>query len=460
MFRSLNRESLMVNDVELRAKVKRCINTLNPQYPIVFGQDKLVKDGVDESLYVRGLHGGDKDLMRELSDQIDFDEGGGTYLFSGNRGTGKTTELMRLAELLRQQGCEVFYLNMHEYLNLTVRLEITDFLISVLGSFSEKIEERLGKSPNRISFFERIGNFLQSEVKFQGMDFAAGVGDIKTTLKMSLQQDPTFKEKLQEGTRGHVARLVQEARDFVEMAIADVRANTTAGKKIVLIVDSVEQLRGVGDSKDVADIFKSVNTLFSGQADKLRFQSLHLVCTVPPYLSALAGNLAALYSGGKIYMLPSVHVYECCPQDGNPPVQSVVGLNAMLDVVNKRFPEWEEFFTRSQLLRLAANSGGDLRDFFRLVKLCIQQALYKPLPLPDAVIEGAENDLRNDMPLAHDDREWLQKIQKSHQRELDNLDKLPDFARLTENKYILNYRNGRDWFDVHPLLRSAVTDGG
>jgi hypothetical protein len=132
----------------------------------------------------------------------------------------------------------------------------------------------------------------------------------------------------------------------------------------------------------------------------------------------------------------------------------------MVSVVNNRFPEWGEFFTRDQLLRLAANSGGDLRDFFRLVKLCISQGLYKPLPLPDSVLAGAESDLRNDMPLAHDDRAWLRKILKSHKRELENLDKLPDFARLTESKYILNYRNGDDWFDVHPLLRAQVIEGG
>jgi hypothetical protein len=200
-----------------------------------------------------------------------------------------------------------------------------------------------------------------------------------------------------------------------------------------------------------------VETLFSGHADKLRFQSLHMVCTIPPYLSALAGNLAALYSGGKIYMLPSVHVYECCPQDGAAPIRSESGLNAMVEIVNKRFPEWVEFFTRDQLVRLAANSGGDLRDFFRMVGLCITDALYlQTLPMPDSVIDSAESALRNDMPLALDDQAWLERIRRSHKRELDSLDRLPDFARLADGKYILNYRNGEDWFDVHPLLRSIV----
>lgn len=448
----------MVNSTELRPKVKKCINVLNPTQPIVFGNDHLVKDGADAKLYVPHLHGGNKDLMRELADQIDFDEGGGTYLFSGNRGTGKTTELMRLAKLLRDLDCEVFYLNMSEYLNLTMSVEITDFLISVLGGLSEKIEsdKRFGVNPGGVGFFNRIGNFLQANVTLEGISIPVAGAQ----LKMSIQQDPVFKEKLQKAMRGHVAQLVQDACQFVTEAVSLIRAKTDANKKIVLIVDSVEQLRGVGDSKDVAEVFKSAETLFSGHADKLRFPSLHLVCTVPPYLSALSGNLAALYSGDKIYMLPSVHVYDCCPKDGDPPVKSEPGLSAMLEIITQRFPEWTEFFTKEQLLRLAANSGGDLRDFFRMVKLCASQALYQNrLPLPDAVLASAESDLRNDMPLADDDKAWLKKVQHSHRRELASLDKLPVFARLTEGKYILNYRNGDDWFDVHPLLRATVTGG-
>jgi hypothetical protein len=449
----------MVNAVELRPKIKKCLNALDSRRPIVFGSHPLISDGENECLYVKGLHGGDKDLIRTLADRVDYDEGGGTYLFSGNRGTGKTTELMRLAENLRGRGCEVLYVDMAEYLNLTVAVEITDFLISVLGGFSEKIEQRFGSNPGGTGFFERIADLLKTRVNIEGLDLEAGLGDIKTVLKMSLLQDPTFKQKLQEGTRGHVARLVQEARSFAEQAVALIRANTAPDKKVVLIVDSFERLRGVGDSRDIAEVFKSVETLFSGHSDKLRFPPLHMICTIPPYLSALAGSVASLYSGGQIYMLPSVHVYECRPQDGAMPVLSEIGLKAMVDIVDKRFPEWVAFFTREQLIRLAGNSGGDLRDFFRMIGLCITESPYQEsLPLPDKVIASAESALRNDMPLALDDKEWLSKIQRSHERELGSQDRLPIFARLTEGKYILNYRNGDDWFDVHPLLRASITD--
>lgn len=445
----------MANDVKaLRAEVKQCLNALDSTRPIVFGNQPLIERGENESLYVHGLHGG-KDLIRELADRIDFDEGGGTYLFSGNRGTGKTTELMRLAERLQDDGCEVFYIDMAEYLNLTMSVEITDFLISVLGGLSEKIEQRYHATPGNQGFFERVWGFLHADVKLDGITLPVD----HAGLKFSIQQDPDFKKKLQEGTRGHVARLVKEAQNFALETATWIRDRTDVNKKIVLLVDSVERLRGVGDSKDVAEVFKSAETLFSGHSDKLRLPSLHLVYTIPPYLSALAGSLASLYSGGRIYTLPSVHIYECCPSDGNEPVQSDTGLDAMVDIVAKRFPSWEKFFTQSQLKQLASHSGGDLRDFFRMVGLSIVSAPYQEtLPLADSAIKSAEDAVYNDMPLAKDDMAWLARVLKTHRHELDSLDKLPSFARLVEGKYLLNYRNGKDWYDVHPLLRALVKE--
>jgi hypothetical protein len=64
------------------------------------------------------------------------------------------------------------------------------------------------------------------------------------------------------------------------------------------------------------------------------------------------------------------------------------------------------------------------------------------------------------LPIADNDRAWLRKIMASHKAELPSLDALPDFARLQEGKYLLHYRNGEDWYDVHPLLRLEVKNSG
>ncbi len=305
---------------ELRARARVLYNALNFDKPVNFGQDELVADGLGRDKYVENLHGAaERDPVQELANQIDLSDSAGAYLFTGNRGTGKTTELLRLATILRQDDfdCEVFYADMSEYLNLTQHIEITDFLISILGALSEKIADRFADNPGKPSFFERVRSFLNANVQFTDIKIPAGWIEFKA----ALQQNPTFKEQLQVKTRGLVEQLVRQARGLrVRGGSICQGPARIAGPQIVLIVDSVERLRGVGDSEDVREVFKSAETVFSSHADKLRFTALNVVYTVPPYLSALAGALGAVYAGGRIYALPSVHIYECYPQPGDEPV--------------------------------------------------------------------------------------------------------------------------------------------
>jgi len=444
---------------ELRARARALFNALDFDKPIDFGVPGLVDNGLDEAFYVERIHGdGDSDPVQQLADQIDFAASAGAYLFTGNRGTGKTTELLRLAKILDDFGCEVFYADMAEYLILTQRIEISVFLVSVLGALSEKIGQRFGSVPGATGFLERVRSFLQSNVRFDEVKLPAGPLEFKA----SLQQNPTFKEELQKKTRGLVEQLVRQARIFAGEAVEQVRqARGDTGRKVVLIVDSVERLRGVGDSADVREVFKSAETLFSSHADKLRFSGLSVVYTVPPYLSALAGGLGAYYAGGRIYTLPSVHIYRCRPEVGECPRVYAVGEEKMRAIIERRYPAWRDFFSQEQLSRLAQSSGGDLRDYFRMLRLAVTRLPASGLlPLSDAVLLDAEQAVRNDMlPIADDDRAWLARIMASHQPELPSLDKLPDFARLQQGKYVLQYRNGEDWYDVHPLLRREVGQG-
>ena len=431
-------------------------NAMRMDRPIAFGQDELVQ-GLPETCYVPNIHGdGGGDPVQELADQISWMEGSGAYLFTGNRGTGKTTELLRLASVLRAEGCEVFYVDMTEYLNLTVSLDVSSFIISVMGAFSEKIKARFNdRSPGDRGYFERLRDyFTTTEVKLEEITLPVADAD----LKLSLREDPRFKALLENGTRDHLAQLVKQAREFASEAAAFIRHERhDDALKIVLIVDSVERLRGVGSTQEINEVFKSAETVFSSHADKLRFSGLSIVYTVPPYLSALAGGLGALYSGSRVYMLPSVHIYDGCPVDGADPKPSALGLDAMFNIFEKRYSDWNAIFgDRSPLDRLALASGGDIRDFFRMIQ---QVALKWPsaAAVDDKMLEHAEGAIRNDMQLiAADDMARLALVAQTHQHGLGTLDELPVFARLLQGKYLLNYRNGEDWYDIHPVLRERV----
>ena len=192
---------------------------------------------------------------------------------------------------------------------------------------------------------------LQSDVRFDEVKLPAGPLEFKA----SLQQNPTFKEELQKKTRGLVEQLVRQARTFAGEAVGQVRqARRDTGRKVVLIVDSVERLRGVGDSADVREVFKSAETLFSSHADKLRFTGLSVVYTVPPYLSALAGGL-----GPTMRADASTRCLACTSTAAGQrwasecPRVYAVGEEKMRAIIERRYPAWRDFFSQEQLSRLA-----------------------------------------------------------------------------------------------------------
>jgi hypothetical protein len=45
---------------------------------------------------------------------------------------------------------------------------------------------------------------------------------------------------------------------------------------------------------------------------------------------------------------------------------------------------------------------------------------------------------------------------KTHRAELPRADSLADLARFFDTHLVLYYRNGEEWFDVHPLIQERV----
>ncbi len=230
------------------------------------------------------------------------------------------------------------------------------------------------------------------------------------------------------------------------------RKTENADKKVVLLVDSVEQIRGVGGG--AKNVYDSVVNLFSGHANKLRLPLLHVVYTIPPYLTPLAHNIGRILGSDPVYCLPSVHVFK---KDGEPDPD---GLSVMERIIARRQEDWKDFFTKSLLHDLAKASGGDFRDFFRLVRICLVTAATDRtpvLPIKKEVGAIAKNQLRRDMlPIAKDDLQWLTRIAKSRKTELETSDDLPRLAHFFDSSLVLNYRNGDDWYGVHPLLNEII----
>ena len=182
---------------------------------------------------------------------------------------------------------------------------------------------------------------------------------------------------------------------------------------------------------------------------------LHIVYTIPPYLTSLAPGLGRQLGGTLACTLPSVHVQT---KDSNPDPN---GLKIMRQLVEKRYPQWHAIFSEPQLDILAKASGGDLRDFFRLLRDALVKAARPGasggIPVQATIIEQTINHIRREMlPIASRDKEWLCKIADNKKANLESIEELPDLARFFDTNLVLNYRNGDDWYDVHPLLKEEI----
>ncbi|MDM8557694.1 hypothetical protein [Candidatus Parabeggiatoa sp. HSG14] len=406
----------------------------------------------DDPFYEAYLENSPNDPIKELVRDISYADDDSVNLLSGQRGSGKSTELRRLRRLLEKKGYVVFLCDMQDYINLYFPVEITDFLISIMLALNEAIRDKYGKDFAKRGYAERLKDFFtKTKIRFEGIDFTGDNDD--APLKFALKQDPTIKQRLQTALRGHITKTVQQARLFSQDMVNFVRQQTDENKKIVLLIDSVEQIRGVG--KNAKPVHDSVNNLFNYHSDKLYLENLHTVYTVPPYLPVLAPNLGRSLDSTVIRSIANIHVFH---RDGKTP--DPMGLSIMENIVHRRFANWQHIFSRKQLQNAILATGGDLRDFFRLLRLLIVKVPLegdKPLlPIKDKTVEDAKNDLRRSMlPIPEEDMDWLRRIFETKQVKLQFIEELSQVARLFDNFYIQSH--GNNWFDVHPLLKKVIT---
>ena len=98
-----------------------------------------------------------------------------------------------------------------------------------------------------------------------------------------------------------------------------------------------------------------------------------------------------------------------------------------------------------------------MRDLLRLLAEILRRASV--LPVPEETVNAAIDQLRTEyLPIADDEALWLAEIAQSHQIGLKKASDLPALARFFDTHLALCYRNGEEWYDVHPLVAEHVID--
>ncbi|HVF54831.1 MAG TPA: hypothetical protein VM934_01700 [Pyrinomonadaceae bacterium] len=411
---------------------------------------------------------GKEDPVDFLQKAIQFSEYESLQLFSGFRGSGKTTELFRLRRRLEEEGYVVLYVDALKYISPSDEIDISDLLIVLAGAFSDALDEWAGQLEKPVklteeTYWERIKNFLTTttfELAEAGVSLGAEspasqvLGGLKAglDLKLAIKESPTFRQNLQKLMANRIGELRASVNKFFEDGVKAVKEVWGDDKQVVYIFDSLEQLRGALTNEE--GVLRSVERVFANHLNLLRLPYIHAIYTVPPWLQFVM-------QGSDIYLLPCIRLWN---NDGER-THYEPGWEAVRALVFKRIGEegcerlfgckQDKPFTSAD--DLIAVCGGHFRDLLRLLGDIVRRA--DTLPLTKDVLNSAVMSLRDDYsPIAIEDALWLAKIAEYRTPMLPDT-KSQTISRLTrflDTHVVLYLTNGVKWFDIHPLVRDEV----
>ncbi|MEO3714917.1 hypothetical protein [Roseateles flavus] len=403
--------------------------------------------------YVPNLHGtGAEDVVALLDRAIRRSHSDAQlYYFSGQRGTGKSTELRRLEILLNgQPGTRAYIVDALDYIGDTHPIDTLDLLLVIAAAFADRLShpDALGSDQDpHESPLQRFTHWLGAEVEITGVTLGGVKAEFKKQQQSIVQRLRTFDLSRQE-------RVMAECRQHIGQMAEAVRRRWQA-PKIVLMVDSLERLRGIG--KEASEMFDRVVKVFDGDMNQLRVPDLHMVYSVPPYLPYLT-NIKALV---QLFMLASVRV--CEPPSKARRAPRATGLDAMRQVVERRCPRWRELLSEPALDRLILTSGGDLRQLLRRLLLdTLDEAAFAlerlPLGEDDPILHTVVQRHRVEFEslVVQDEFALLKGIAEQNALDLRHRDELSTVAHFFDVRAVLNYRNGVDWLDLNPLLWDLI----
>jgi hypothetical protein len=410
----------------------------------------------DDPRYVPGLHGSaEEDVISALLEEILTrpEQSSQLFYFTGQRGTGKSTELRRLEQSLLAEATQVIRFDSLDFITETEKVSVESVLLLVTAGLAAWADEFYKEDFLAAPAWTRFAAWLQSEVVISEVS-AAG---LKLQLK---EQQLSVADKI----RGLSSPLewTKKVQSFAGEIVDFIRQRSQR-QRVAVIVDSLERLRGVAGADQDA-MFQHVVTTFAGDFDRLRIPGASVVYSVPPYLALLADvrNFVTCHSlaSVRVFNKPLVGSLHCTDRRLPRPE----GLEKMRGLIARRYAAWEQVLSAAALDALALASGGDLRHFMqRLVSGVVGQAQFAldrlPLQPDDAIVQRVLDENRGETERLTVRSEWplLADIAQRHNAfAADRGDSLRTLARLFDTRVILNYRNGAEWFDIHPLLWSLI----
>ena len=378
------------------------------------------------------------------------DDLGSLHLLSGHMGSGKTTELRRLAcDLGREEPHPtVVYFDAEALLRLPVA-DLEDILIGLWLVLSGDGPAPLPDAvpmPGDVGQRAKtlLGTWWRDRIRNQLVRLSADLpDDVVQCLRAVLAQLKGAASTDSEPSPWRLALrpVAQTLLEGLNAAIAEMRGDD--GPPVVFVVDQLEKLQPG----------PHVESLYGQRLVDLKLLHAHVVMTVPLHLlcyGATGARLIASVYGTGAKVLPMVKVGERVAL-GDGPYAS--GIQAMAQLLALRV-DFERLFEdgRGAAARIASLSGGSIRHALQLTQSAIN--LHDQPKVTAASIDRVAADMTASYERALPDA-WVDDVvyvyrHNSFRSECPAATK----GELLYNLFVLEYQNGDSdpWHGVHPLV--------
>lgn len=391
------------------------------------------------------------DVLRELGLKITRSNHPTCQLYTGHRGVGKSTELLRLKKHLEQQQYFVVYFAADEQDIEPQDTQYADILFACTRHLVEAI--KLNNHNPLLNWmkdrWESLKDLALTEVSFEGLNLEGQISQF-AKITTNFRATPDKRREMRQKINANTPSLVEALNDFIKEAKKSLLTNYQG---LVIIADNLDRIvetKREGEPSNYDEIYLN-------RSEMLRGLECHVIYTVPISMvySERATRLEDNYD--KPDVLPMVMVRNL---DGS---TNPAGLDKFRELITKRIVLIEPdlatsvntqvFDSAETLERLCLISGGHVRNLMQLIQRAIDWT--DELPITSEAVQIAIEEARDTYRNAILEEQWQILARVCSLKYAENNEQ---HLRLLLNRCLLEYRyyDGKKklqrWYNVHPLI--------
>lgn len=389
------------------------------------------------------------DTIDELEQLVeDSPSSDGKIIFTGHRGCGKSTLLAEFSRNIHDRYFVVFF-------SIADTIEMSDvnhinILFAIGLNLMLEAEARQVNIPQ--STKDALENWFTTRTRTEANSIQAEATNNNSILKIlstKLKVDSTIRYEIKQEFERKISELVAQ----LNIIAASIQA--AYKKDVLVIIDDLDKLD-----------LSVVNHIYKDNIKALCLPGFRIIYTIP--IAALRETalkpIIENETNDQVVVMPVLKLFakgDSRQADAQPRQET---FDILCKILQKRIQP--ELIEPEIAKNIALNSGGVLRELIRIANECCRICLRLIRRQPDKtvvinadILDQAINKIRNDfsLPLGSTEYKILQNTYENFKPEDP---KEQEFLDLLHGLYVLEYRNSKNWYDVHPIVVELLRDEG